>query len=470
MISIIVSTYRRPTYLKKAIQSVLNQTYTDWELIVVSDGEDKEAREITESLKDKRIRYFEIVHFGNHSRVKNKGIMESKGEYIAFLDDDNQYRPDHLNILIKNMEKENVAMVYGDRWVIDEVTHAKPKMGVFSDFDPIKIFSANYIDTSDVLVKREALFAVGGFDEGFKKFLDWNLWIRMVKYGFTFKHIPLVITDYYLLPGSMSLLTLDSTDVLKPGWSPQDVEVVMPYLGTTLTDPKVAIYTLTYDRLKYTKASFASLYRTAGYPFDHFVVDNGSTDGTIKWLEKDWDNPLGKMNFRLNGSNHGISRASNEALEDIGKGYDIVMKVDNDAVFQTEGWLKRMVDLYKSNHRIVLSCYITGLKDNPGGAQRNGFGMLKGELIGMTRHLGGITHFVSADAYKEFRWPDDDMLHGFQDLYFSNYLLSQGYQMGYMENYYCSHGPMGTEGQYEDYKDYFERRKKEKTVAYDKKD
>lgn len=483
LISVITSTFKRPEKLKRAIQSVIDQTYENWELIVVSDGGDKETKYAVNSFNDKRIKYLECRHFGNHSRPKNVGIKASRGEYICFLDDDNVYRPDHINVLLKGIQRERTDVVYGDRWLIDDAGKENPRIGIFLEYDPVMLFQSNYIDTSDVMIKREVLFEIGGCDERYKKFLDWNLWIRMTKAGKTFKRVPLVITDYHLSTDSMSRKKLDAGENNAPAWSPQDVEIELPFLGTIPKEPRVAIYTITYDRLEYTKKCFKSLNETTGYYYDHYIVDNNSTDGSQDWINK--QKVEGWCQYRQlipNKTNMGISIASNQALDSIKMtpiskkttgeekellNYDIIIKVDNDCIFQTKGWLSTMVNLWRSNHRLAMSCYINGLRDNPGGAMRFAYGTLKGELVGMTRHLGGICHFVSADAYKTFRWPEDDTLHGFQDLYFSNYLLANGYQMGYLENYYCSHGPKGTVAQEKDYQEYFERRKKEKTIKYE---
>lgn len=478
LISVITSTFKRPEKLKRAIQSVIDQTYENWELIVVSDGGDKETKYAVNGFNDKRIKYLECRHFGNHSRPKNVGIKASKGDYICFCDDDNQFRPDHINVLLKGIQRERTDVVYGDRWIIDETGEHKPQIGVFSEYDPNMLFMSNFIDTSDVMIKREVLFEIGGCDERYKKFCDWNLWIRMTKAGKTFKRVPLVITDYYLSKDSMSRKKLDAGENNAPAWSPQDVEIELPFLGTIPKEPRVAIYTITYDRLEYTKKCFESLEKTADYPCDHYIVDNNSSDGTQEWLENYCNQQPGNIYLIKNKDNKGISGASNQAIDKMiectgpeGNGdgmYDIIIKVDNDCIFQTKGWLSKMVELWRSNHRLALSCYINGLRDNPGGAHRFAYGTLKGELVGMTRHLGGICHFVSSDAYKDFRWPEkDDTLHGFQDLYFSNYLLAHGYQMGYLENFYASHGPKGTVAQEKDFKEYFERRKKEKTMKYE---
>ena len=466
MISVVTSTFQRPDKLLKAIKSVQNQTYPDWEMIVVSDGIDSATRAVVEAFRDPKVRYFEIKHFGNHSRPKNKGIMEAKGDYIAFLDDDNQYRPDHLNVLMKGMEREMVDVVYGDRWIIDEDKQFPSQLGVFSDFDQEKIFKSNYIDTSDVLVKKEALFDLGGCDERFKRFCDWNLWVRMVKAGKRFKRVPLVITDYYLSSDSMSQKRLDAGVNNSPAWDPINVEIELPFLGKVPEEPRVAIFSLTYDRLNTTKASFESLYKTAGKAFDHFIYDNGSSDGTQKYL-KTLKNPNGNIWVEYSPDNKGISIASNACVKKIQEGkYDIIVKSDSDAIYQTDGWLAKMCEMWRSNHKIAFSCYISGLRDNPGGSMRFAYGTIKNELVGMSRHLGGINHFVDVHAYEGFKWPEDDTLHGMQDLFFSNFLTSRGYQMGYLENYYCNHGIGGTAQQELDYPSYFARRKLEKTIVY----
>jgi glycosyltransferase involved in cell wall biosynthesis len=250
---------------------------------------------------------------------------------------------------------------------------------------------------------------------------------------------------------------------MRPKWDAVDCEIEVPYLKKVV-EPKVAIFTLTYNRLSETTVSFGTLHNTANYPFTHIVVDNGSSDGTVEYLKeyaKDKD-----VQLIINADNKGISIASNQALDWAKGKYDIIVKVDNDAIFKTKKWLSKMVEIWKANRKIALSCYVSGLRDNPGGAPRVVYGTIKGELVGMARHLGGITHFVDARAYDEFRWPEEETLHGNQDVEFSMYLTSQNYQMAYLENYFVNHGLDGTEGQMKKHKDYFEKRKWEKCHVY----
>lgn len=90
-------------------------------------------------------------------------------------------------------------------------------------------------------------------------------------------------------------------------------------------------------------------------------------------------------------------------------------------------------------------------------------------MIGITKHLGGICHFVDAHAYDNFRWDEESTLHGIQDMELSIHLLQAGYRMGYLESYFAEHFE-GTEGQEKRYPEYFERRKLEKVTKYAKKD
>lgn len=454
----------RKDLCKRAIESVISQTFTDWELVICDDASKDGTNQMVKDFNNPKIKYIHRdVNFGNDTRPKNEAILKSTGEYIAFLDSDNCYRPDHLQCLLNEIEKSGVDVVYGDRWIYDG--DKSVSIGIFHDFDPFLMMRRNYIDTSDVLIKREAIFSVGGFDERYKKYVDWNLWVRMMKAGYQFKRVPLVITDYHVYPHSKSNRKEDEKGFSIPAWDSFDTDICVPHLQP-IKEPTVAIYTLTYDRLEMTKKSFDSLHKTAQYPFKHFIVDNGSTDGTKEYLKS--YAVAYKANITFNEDNKGISIASNQALDAMKSDKpDIIVKVDNDAMFLTDGWLKRMVDLWKSNRMLVMSTYIQGLRENPGGAPREEYGMVKGEYLGLTRHIGGIVHFADARAYKDFRWSEKDVLHGAQDLELSNYLRAKGYTHGYLENFYCSHGESGTEAQKLQYPSYFERRKIEKTKPYE---
>lgn len=465
-VSIITSTYNRLDRLKACIESVRSQTFQDYEHIIVDDHSTDGTKDFLLTVNDpKIINVRRIRNFKCDTKPKNEGLMKATGKYIAFLDDDCTYRPDHLQALVNILDASpDVDLVYGDRWIIDETGKIQPQLGIFHDFDPYLLLQRNYIDTSDVLVRRNALFDVGGFDERYKKYVDWNLWVRLVKAGYTFARVPIILTNYHIHQLSKSMRPEDERGYNLPAWSSVDCDIYVSHLRK-IEPPKVAIYSITYNRLDYTRTCFDSLRKTAGYEFDHYIVDNGSTDGTKGWLHD--QNSQKKLKYVIsNERNVGISKASNQILDAIGNNYDIIVKVDNDCYFKSMNWLGKMVDIWRGNRKIALSPYIEGLKDNPGGAMRSHYGQLRGEILGMTRHLGGICVFTDARAYKNFRWNETDFLHGIQDVEFSQHLLKEGYELGYLENYYAEHFE-GTEAQHKRYPEYFERRVHEKTTRYE---
>jgi glycosyltransferase involved in cell wall biosynthesis len=477
MVSVIMSCFNKSDKTERAIESVLAQTYKDWELICVNDASTDNTKELLDSYakKDKRIR---VIHreknFGNDTQPKNDGVKASKGEYISFLDNDNEFSSDHLMILVKEMEKQPADVIYGDRMVLsdDKDIDITPGVGIASDFKPGLLFERNFIDTSDVLIKREALFLVGGWDERYEKYVDWNLWVRMCKANCTFRHVPKVITNYYLSKSMKSMRVKDEVGkvpfgktlpegVFRPKWDGYELEIVLPFLGP-VHKPKVAVFTLTKNRFGYTKRMYEKL-EHSGYGFDWFIVDNGSTDGSLEWLRKlKPTKNIEKVTLIENKQNKGISISSNQALDAIGKDYDFIVKIDNDCEINTSSWLARMLYIFEAHWQIVLSPYVEGLLDNPGGAPRVGYKQLRKHLIGVTRHIGGIFTMTHKSAYDGFRWDEKDFLHSLQDVEFTQDVQKKGYLCGYVEDMKCAHMDT-TEGQKKAYPEYFEERKYERT-------
>ena len=306
-ISVIITTHNgRKDRLKKAIDSVISQTFKDWELIVVDDHsmDGTYAMIETEYLEKYPITYiYRDSNFGNDTKPKNEGTLASKGDYIAYLDSDNDYWNEHLQILYKEAQNHpEIDVFYGDRMVISDDEPMEPTVGVASDFDQALLFGRNYIDTSDVLIKREALFEVGGWDERYRKYVDWNLWIRMTKAQLKFLHIPKIITNYHLHKdmksltvkdevGNSPLLTNPKEPVFKPQWDPFELEIKLPYLGE-ITPPKVAVFSLFMGRKEYQKVMMKSLERS-GYPLDHFIVAQSPEDAEfVKQYAKENNIPL----------------------------------------------------------------------------------------------------------------------------------------------------------------------------------
>jgi len=468
-ISVVLSTHNRAShYLPRAINSVIAQSFQDWELLVIDDGSTDNTSEVVASFTDKRIRYYKIKNFGCDTRPKNTGIQRANADLVAFLDDDNSFRPDHLQALYNAFQKDSsIGVAYADRWVhFEDAEQGQDQIGINMDFDYSTLMKRNFIDTSDVLVRKDILFKVGGFDESIRKFIDWNLWVRIAKYGYKFFHVPIILTEYTVHKSMKSVVNTEGsydpqTGLFTPTFDSYGCKINCGCIGSN-KPLKVAIYTLTKDRLAYTKRTFESLRKTAGYEFDHYIVDQGSTDGTLEYLQE-----YKPYKLIQNDKNMGIPYASNQVVDEIKTGgYDIVVKVDNDVEFKTNNWLKAMVNIYEVFRQICLSPYPEGLVHNAGGTYRFNYLWLSGEFLGIVPHIGGMVSAVPIEVYSEFKWPKVAFLHGGNDVLLSSWLSTNGYVMAYMENHRAEHID-GTTGQQKTYPKYFELRQKETITRTD---
>lgn len=438
---------------------------TKFELIVVDDCSTDDTADVVFSYLDPRIRYFKTeTNSGHDSYPKNQGIKQATGEYVTFLDDDDHYRKDALKVLSIYMKDSEADVVYGDYLIGKE--NGKNKPGWSLDFSVSNLMKFNYISMCVVMLKRSALLKVGGFDEEIPKFKDWNLWIRLQKSGHQFLHVPIIVCQVSNQEVSISnkyKVKYDNRGYYLPTFfSPIDCYIYpnKTSLGTRKL-PKVAVYTLTMNRLEYTKTMAESLQATADYPFDWFVIDQGSKDDTVRWLKGGFAiKDENKLFIEENKENVGLAAGWNQAIDFIRKTgeYDIIIKVDNDAQMLTEGWLKAMVDLFERNTTLVLSPYVEGLENSPGGVMRqrlsgdSPYFLINDMVLGTVPNLGGICFAHVIDLVKD--WKFDTSFEGNKDYLLSRYARSIGYSLFYMEEYRIWHID-GTSGQHEKYPEYF---------------
>ena len=233
---------------------------------------------------------------------------------------------------------------------------------------------------------------------------------------------------------------------------------------------KVAIYTLTRDRLEYTKHCFETLRRKAGYPFDHFVVDNGSEDGTSEWLAK---NAKDFESVTWFNQNKGISEGSNQALRMISfkekiyeKNYDLIIKMDNDCEIVTNDILKKIVRIYEivqsfeNLPKYILSPQVRGINTQPVRVKSE---TILGHIIGMTAIVGGLFHIVPREVYNQYTYPLNMPKARGQDDDFCAWVRQQGNEVGYIEDLIVNHYET-TNGQVQRFPAYFKRKRKEEKL------
>lgn len=184
-ISVIIPTYNCAGYLPEAIESVLAQTFKDYELIVVDDGSTDETGQVVQRYGDK-VNYLCQENRGPGA-AKNLGIHTSRGALIATLDADDMWRPEKLAIQYEYMSSHpEVGLVYSDASSFDEngirtIAYNKKYRRVFQGRVFDKLILKNFIASITIMVRKECLDRVGLFPENFMISEDWHLWLRIAR-------------------------------------------------------------------------------------------------------------------------------------------------------------------------------------------------------------------------------------------------------------------------------------------------
>jgi glycosyltransferase involved in cell wall biosynthesis len=179
-VSVIIPTYNRAAFVKEAVDSVLDQSFRDWDLTVVDDGSNDKTQGILAPYAD-ILRYERTAHRGV-SAARNEGVRLTRGEWIAFLDSDDLWLPRKLERQIQSLRDSRWTPVcYTDEiWIRNgkrvnqRARHGKHSGWIFEQCLPLCIISP-----SSALIRRDLLEEVGGFDEGLPACEDYDLWLRV---------------------------------------------------------------------------------------------------------------------------------------------------------------------------------------------------------------------------------------------------------------------------------------------------
>ncbi len=205
-VSIIIPAYNRADMILTALNSVLAQTYTDWEAVVVDDGSSDNTREVVAGVKDARVRYIYQENKGLPG-ARNTGIRASGGEYVAFLDSDDAFLPDKLALQVPVLDANpDLCLVAGGFIEVDENLRPlheirpwvkNPTLGLL---DWVRTCS---FCVGSPLVRRAWLDKAGLFDENMRFVEDWDLWLRMASMGCRMEWLKKPVYLYRMHPSSM---------------------------------------------------------------------------------------------------------------------------------------------------------------------------------------------------------------------------------------------------------------------------
>lgn len=213
LISVIIPTYNSKDFLPEAVASVLNQTYKNWELIIIDDGSTDGTEGSIKKIVNKadKINYFHKIN-GGQASARNYGISKSKGELIAFLDADDVWEKNKLEIQISTLKKIDADIIFTGSLAFGNYNGSyiglpENQRGIQSGETMFKELWYNCgITNSSVLIKKNSLVQLGGLDESqeLRGSEDYEYWLRMAKKNMTFFGIDQALVRYRIHPLSTS--------------------------------------------------------------------------------------------------------------------------------------------------------------------------------------------------------------------------------------------------------------------------
>jgi len=184
-VTVIIPTFNRAAVVGRAIRSVLAQTWQDWELIIVDDCSTDGTGRAVRGFSDARIKYIRRDRRRGAGAARNTGICSAQGEYVAFLDDDDEWLPEKLQKELEVFRDSDaeVGFVYSGKILFDERGKVLDlRVETKSGWVHEALLDRHFIGTcSRVMVKKQVLDRVGGFDETLPSCQDLDLWLRLAK-------------------------------------------------------------------------------------------------------------------------------------------------------------------------------------------------------------------------------------------------------------------------------------------------
>lgn len=205
-ISVIIPAYNSEKTISHTIQSVLNQTFTDLELIVINDGSQDSTLKIVTQIKDPRIKVFSYSNAGGNIS-RNRGLQRAVGEFVSFLDADDLWTPDKLQSQLKALQ-ENATAKVAYSWTDYINTNGEfilsgKRVNVNGNVYENLLLNNFLENGSNPLICRKSLIKLGGFDESLSAAQDWDMWLRLAS-KFDFICVPSVQILYRISTNSVS--------------------------------------------------------------------------------------------------------------------------------------------------------------------------------------------------------------------------------------------------------------------------
>jgi glycosyltransferase involved in cell wall biosynthesis len=297
LVSIVIPAYESRPYIQEAFDDIALQTYKNWELLVVEDAAPNSIEDLVVAFQQKvpnnRVVFHRKEYNSGASSTRNVAMKMAQGEYIAFLDSDDRWLPDHLSRKVNLLSQSRADIVYSGVDMFDSDTGRSefiwgPNSEELNHF-PNSLFIRNFIQPSGVLIRQSVVEDVGLFDESIFLVEDYDYWLRSVRQGKIFVYDPKVTTRYRKNHASASTtgrMVLCYDGVARVAFKNGDLLKDVEFRNHVLTKHLV---TAAFGHLGYVQSSHNRCNPKIGYDLLKLAcsIDESKWDAK-RWAQRAW--------------------------------------------------------------------------------------------------------------------------------------------------------------------------------------
>ncbi len=376
LVSVIMPAYNRAHLIEEAIASVQNQSYQNWELIVVDDNSTDNTAEVVAKINEKRLRLIRRSENGGQCRARNDGLEAAKGQWLAYLDTDDLWDPDFLLIMVNELQANpgfkaaySAQLVWKNRPTLDQAggfsqeEETKLRCLRFGPFNRSLLENHNRINTASFVHHRSLYEQYGGWPDHLRRFVDWHLILRytahlpplsipaLLSHNIDDRDENRITVKEDLIPAyegiDRLLFPFNLLDSFAGSRQPAlaNLKLSAPISGPRPTNNRRAVTIIIpgYEALEYLRLCIESIYHYSTN-FEIIVVDNCSGPAVRSYLES-LENER-KAEIIFNDGNYGFSYAVNRGILKANPENDIIL-INNDALV-TPGWLEALGEVVEN--------------------------------------------------------------------------------------------------------------------------
>jgi len=330
-VSVLICVYNGARFVAEALKSIYDQTYQDFELIVVDDGSTDNTPNILMDMKDSRTFIYRNSQNKGLTKSLNIGIALCRGDYVARMDADDISHPGRLEKQVKFLDENPDCLAVGCwcNWIdSDGKTYGSWEPPTRYDDIIKKLLVNNSLAHGSVMLRRSALLEIGGYDEKYRYAQDYDLWLRLSEIG-QIQNIAEHLYNLRSWPGAASISQNEQQD--------RYARQALLQACKRRSIPCVTIVTANFNTLDFIKLCISKAFELSDLPFEMIVVDNGSTDGSLHYLRSDKRIKLLELS-----QNIGHGQALDYAMKHVTTKYVVVIDSDTHPIHKK--WLSMLVE------------------------------------------------------------------------------------------------------------------------------